>query len=124
VIAGDVFWFPFGQVDASGEEKRRPVLVVAVGPTGPEEDEVVLVAPITSSRARLNDVRRGDVLIDEDFRESSLFAPSVVRGRQVSGVPRNLLTSRAGGVSAEVLFRVKTIVRELLGASDQPPLTL
>lgn len=93
MIPGDICSFPF--VNRDGEVKPRPMVVVSVGPTGPGEDEVVVVAPITGSPAHVQHPRTGDVILD-DYLECGLNRLSVVRGRQFAGVPLADLTPREG----------------------------
>ena len=95
-------------------EKPRPVLVVAIGPTGPNEDKVVVIAPMSSASRLFEKPYRGDLILD-DWREFSLSEPSVLRCRHIQGVPHHWLSETPRGrVDAETLRKAQEIARRLL----------
>lgn len=109
---GDVFNLqPAKGVDTG---KPWPVLILAVGPTGPHDDKVVVWAFMSSASRLFRDRFEGDIILD-DWREYGLREPTVVRCRQIQSGGRHLLTDRRRGrVGPEILHNAQAIARALL----------
>jgi mRNA-degrading endonuclease toxin of MazEF toxin-antitoxin module len=105
VDRGDLWWvnFPFGDIP---EFKRRPTLVVGVSPMGRNQEQVVLVAMVTS---KLEQKRQGDVDI-ADFRGCGLSEPSLIKARRLTHVNpsafQDPIKDRIGQVSDDCLRHV------------------
>lgn len=97
----------------------HPALILVEGPrgiaaSGRPEDEIVLIAPITSSDDRVFSPLEGDILLDEEYRRLKLAKPSVIRCRQIMGWPRSDIRDIGENVGEEILLRALTIARELI----------
>lgn len=89
--------------------KFRPVVVIGWSPKfGPDQDNVILVVPITSFGDG-GAPRQGDVVIYEQQRGGLSKAPSWARARRVWGAdPRAFDTARGctGTVTPEVMAQI------------------
>ena len=105
--------FPFS--DAQGENFiKRPVLILGVSPTGPEQDERILVAQITGSPDRLANLKQGDLLLPQ-WQAFGLLRPSAIRCRKLySCAPRELLRV-FGAVDGQTLTSVRNEACALAG---------
>lgn len=92
----------------------RRVLILAVGPVGAGEDQVVVVAYITSKDSLVNNPLLGDIPLDESDA-CGLDAPSVVRCRQFASIPRARIGDRLGQVEVAVLIQAQDAARDILG---------
>lgn len=92
-VRGQVYdaWVPFK--DAPDDEKLRPVLVLGWSATGPREDGVVLVVPITSFGDG-GQPRNGDVSIS-DWAAAGLKKPSHVRARRLWGADPQMFSRQS-----------------------------
>ena len=105
--------FPFS--DAQGENFiQRPVLILGVSPTGPAEDERVLLAQITGSAHRLANLKRGDLLLSR-WQAFGLLRPSAIRCRKLYSCAPHELLQRLGAVDGPTLATVRTEVCLLAG---------
>lgn len=108
---GDIYFAPFLYSDGR-DSKSRPVCVVSV-PTfnaGPD----VLVAMVTSSIARRERPGIGDVVL-EDWRETGLWSPSVLRAGRLFALEQRLLQRMLGRLSARDLSAVDHGLSTILG---------
>jgi mRNA-degrading endonuclease toxin of MazEF toxin-antitoxin module len=74
----DVWTVPFPFMDVQ-DFKFRPVLIVGASPMGYGEDEIILVAMITSKVAK---ARNGDVEIP-NHKAVGLTEPSIIKARRL-----------------------------------------
>jgi hypothetical protein len=88
-------------------------LILALGPVGVGEDEVVLIAYITSNPHHVQNPRLGDLRLDETDN-CGLDQPSVVRCRQFSCVPRAGIGQLLGEISTGCLIEAQDIARAIL----------
>lgn len=102
-----------GSTGAIGPEPKR-VLILAVGPAGVGEDEVVVIAYITTFQGRIKEPLLGDIPLD-DTDIPGLTEPSVVRCRQFASIPRARIGERLGEVDTPTLIRAQDIARNILG---------
>jgi mRNA interferase MazF len=108
---GDIVLAPFPYSDLRGL-KRRPACVVssAVYNDGPD----VIVAMVTSNRARLGSPGIGDVVV-EHWQQAGLRLPSVIRAGRLLVVERRLLPAGLGRLEAVDLHAVDRALRTVLG---------
>jgi len=92
---GELFLAPFTYADLEGV-KRRPVCAVSLSEFNRGPD--VIVAMVTSSRARLQGPGLGDVLLS-DWRSEGLLTASVVRTGRLQTMESRLLSARLGVLS-------------------------
>ena len=95
--------------DDPAEAKRRPVLVLGFSAHGPNEDSVILVAPITSFGDG-GRPRNGDVAL-LNWRQFGLDHGSYVRARRIWGADPKVFDQQRGclgSVSEDVLSQVLT----------------
>lgn len=91
----------------------RPVLILAVGPIGPYEDEVVVVAHTSADRYHVSNPRIGDLLLN-DWKSFGLNRVCVARCRQLVGLPRTHIGRIIGEVDYQTLLDGQQIARDLL----------
>ena len=97
--------FPFDDVE---DYKQRPVLVISVVSDVPDPDLIVL--QITSSEARIRDLKDGDVYTEDPV----LPKPSVIRCRKVFSLRSSSVLRRLGTISYDVFDDSKEKLRALL----------
>lgn len=105
--------FPFGDVTTGA--KVRPVLILGYSKRGQDQDETVLVAPITSFSSGGGRPKQGDVEVT-DWKGCGLSKPSWIRARRLwSPHPKMLNNSsgRLGVVSDAVLSEVLVEIQRL-----------
>ncbi|WP_419719823.1 type II toxin-antitoxin system PemK/MazF family toxin [Micrococcus terreus] len=102
---------PYNEDPANGKE--RFVVVLGASPQGREEDEVVLVAPITSFGDG-GRCRNGDVPILNWRNVTGLNKASWIRARRVWGANPNALvgSSPAGSVETGTMDQVLATIAE------------
>ena len=107
---GDLYLAPFLYADL-GEAKRRPVCIVsgAAFNEGPD----LIVAMVTSSRARLNAPGIGDVPLG-DWRTAGLLAPSTGRAGRLQTMEVSLLERRLGALGERDLVLVSSALQQVL----------
>jgi mRNA-degrading endonuclease toxin of MazEF toxin-antitoxin module len=100
--------FPYADLEAS---KRRPVCVVsgAAFNQGPD----VIVAMVTSRRARLRAPCVGDVVL-QDWESAGLLVPSTLRAGRVNAMEARLLDGRLGSLSRRDLAATAAALRTVL----------
>jgi len=108
---GDLLLAPFPYSDLRGL-KRRPVCVVSSAAISQGPD--VIVAMVTSSRARVTQPGMGDVVL-EDWRAAGLRQPSVVRAGRLLVVEHRLLAGPLGQLSSRDLAAVDAGLKAALG---------
>lgn len=96
VAAGEIWEAHVPYREDPDQGKLRPVLILAVGPSGPDEDEVVLTLPITGFHGNARP-RAGDVAILNWRQIEGLTDPSWVRARRVWAAHPSALTRKLGG---------------------------
>ena len=104
--------FPFGDVTTGA--KVRPVLILGYSKRGLDQDETVLLAPITSFSSG-GGPKQGDVEVP-DWKQSGLSKLSWIRARRLwSPHPKMLVNSprRPGVVSDAVLSEVLVEIQRL-----------
>lgn len=107
---GDLFLAPFLYADL-GEAKRRPVCVVSGEAFNQGPD--LIVAMVTSRRARLNAPGIGDVPIVA-WESAGLLAPSTVRAGRLQTIEVDLLEGRLGALSIADLDAIDGALRDVL----------
>lgn len=117
---GDIGWMPYENHDGTGDP-YRPLLIVDFGPTGPNEDQVVILAPMTANEERVNNPRNGDLVIP-DPEACRLRWPTIIRCRQVVCVPRTAIVFVNGAVDLPTLFNARQLIREILESVGEPTL--
>jgi mRNA interferase MazF len=107
---GDVLLAPFPYSDLRGL-KRRPVCVVssAAHSQGPD----VIVAMVTSSRARISQPGIGDVIL-QDWSVAGLRQASVVRAGRILVIEHRLLAGPLGRLSPRDLAAVDAGLKVVL----------
>jgi hypothetical protein len=91
VHLGDIWRIHFPYGDQPGF-KMRPVVVVGASPMGHTEEEVVLVAMITS---RVHQRRNGDVVIG-NYQAAGLPKPSIIKARRLFSASPSMFTYSGG----------------------------
>lgn len=111
---GEIWWAKFPYSDDPEQGKTRPVLVLGLSPSGPNQDSVVLVAPITSYGGGAS-ARTGDVAI-LNWRGLGLEKASWVRARRVWGANPSILQGDKpmAHVDAQVMSTVFQEIASLL----------
>jgi mRNA interferase MazF len=110
VDRGEIYLGPFLYSDLAGS-RRRPMCIVSAPSYNAGPD--VMVAMV-SSGARVSSPRLGDVVL-EDWQQSGLLRPSVVRAGRLQVIERRLLSSQRGVLSAADLDAVNEALRNVLG---------
>lgn len=107
---GDLYLAPFQYADLA-QAKRRPVSVVSTEHfhDGPD----VIVAMVTSSRARLRSPALGDVPL-RDWLAAGLLAESTLRAGRLQTMEMRLLTRQLGSLSEPDLAAVRAALRDVL----------
>lgn len=108
---GAIGLIPFPNND--GTTEARPVLVLKIGPLGPSEDVVVLIAEITADEARVAAPRAGDYVLS-DWEEAGLYWPSVIRCRQLRSLSPDLIYAVIGHVGPGTLLESQERARVLM----------
>ena len=108
---GEVWWASLPEPAGSGPGYRRPVLVVQSNPFNESRISTVVIATITSNLTLAE--APGNVRIAK--AESGLSKPSVVNVSQVLTVDRSILTERVRTLPLEVMHRVNSGLRLVLG---------
>lgn len=101
--------FPFGDVP---DFKLRPTLVVGVSPMGAGQEQVVLVAMMTS---KLNQRRRGDVEVS-NYAACGLMVPTLIKARRITHVNPSMFKDpghQVGRVEDDVLRAVLMKIAEM-----------
>lgn len=110
---GEVVLAPFAYSDLQGL-KRRPAAVVSSVEYGTGDD--VILAMVTSSRARMDHPGLGDVAITE-WQSAGLRVASLVRAGRLLVIEQRLLGTTLGTLSAVDLARVDDALRAVFGLS-------
>jgi mRNA-degrading endonuclease toxin of MazEF toxin-antitoxin module len=110
VERGDVWLTPFLYADL-GTSKRRPVCVVSRDSLNAGPD--VIIAMVTSRRARLETPGVGDVPI-RGWQDAGLLAPSTVRAGRLQTIEAGLLVGRLGTLGDDDLDAVNDALRDVL----------
>lgn len=106
---GEVWKIPFPYAD-SAEFKARPVVVVGASPMGPAEEQVLLVAMITS---KVHQRRNGDVPIP-DHQAVGLPRPSLVKARRLfSASPSMFAQPVASRIGRLELVTLDAVLNEI-----------
>jgi mRNA interferase MazF len=113
VNPGDICLVAFPYSDASAA-KKRPVLVVGASPVGRGQDEVVVVAQITSSATRIASPLQGDLVLT-DWRNFRLPQPSVLRCRRLFAINPTDVLRQFGNVDGATLAAAHGEIRKLFG---------
>lgn len=113
--AGEIGLVDYPSLDGTADSQVRPVLILKVGPTGHRQDEVVLVAHVTGSPKRVQYPLEGDLLL-KDWKGCGLHCPSVVRCRQVAGVPPRLVLEIIGEVDVATLVQAQDLAKAVFPA--------
>lgn len=108
---GEVWWASLPLPAGSGPGFRRPVVVVQSNPFNESRIATVVIAAVTSNLALAE--APGNVRISRT--ESGLAKPSVVNVSQVLTVDRSYLTARARMLPAQIMNRVDSGLRLVLG---------
>jgi hypothetical protein len=95
VNVGDIGLVNFPFTDGTGF-KKRPVLVVGSSPK--DNNEMLLVAQITSSTRRFANLRDGDMVLN-GWKEYKLLAPSVLRCRRLFAIEPRAIPTTLGHIS-------------------------
>ena len=108
---GQLLLAPFLYSDLQGT-KSRPACIVSSDAfnSGPD----VIVAMVTSRRARLEQPQIGDVVVD-GWREAGLRLPSVIRAGRLLVLEQRLLNLALGTLMAGDLANVDLALAEVLG---------
>ncbi|MGQ0804278.1 MAG: type II toxin-antitoxin system PemK/MazF family toxin [Actinomycetota bacterium] len=107
---GELFLAPFTYADLEGV-KRRPVCVISSGQFNRGPD--VIVAMVTSSRARLQRPGLGDVVL-KDWRSEGLLTASVLRTGRLQTMESRLLSAPLGVLSERDAAVVGDALRRVL----------
>lgn len=102
-------YFPFSAAE-SQPFKKRPVLVL--GSSGVGLSEVVVIAMITGSQARINSPGPGDLLI-ADWQECGLAKESLVRSRRFWAAEERDLAQTLGTAPAPLVDQVAATIKAL-----------
>lgn len=113
---GDLYLAPFPYSDLTGA-KHRPVCVVSTTQFNRGPD--VLVAMVTSNRARIQQPGVGDVPLG-DWQAAGLLAPSVLRAGRLWTAEQRLLRRQLGALSLADLDAVDAALRDVLGLRVDP----
>ena len=108
---GEVWWASLLPPTGSGPGLRRPVVVVQSNPFNDSRIATVVIAAITSNLALAE--APGNVRIGKS--ESGLSKPSVVNVSQILTIDRSFLTERVRMLPAQVVSRVDSGIRLVLG---------
>lgn len=100
--------FPYADLEVS---KRRPVCVVSgtAFNRGPD----VVVAMVTSSRARIRAPSVGDVVL-QDWESAGLRAPSTLRAGRLNAMEARLLDGRLGSLTRRDLDATAAALQTVL----------
>lgn len=96
--------------------KRRPVCVVSSAEYNAGPD--VVVAMVTSSRARLALLGMGDAIV-QDWEPAGLRLPSVVRAGRLLVIEQRLIAAELGELSASDLGLVDAGLEAVLGLAPR-----
>ena len=107
---GDLFLAPFLYTHL-GESKRRPVCVVSGDAFNQGPD--LIVAMVTSRRARLVTPGVGDLPLIE-WERAGLLAPSTVRTGRLQTIEASLLEGQLGSLDTADLEAIDAALREVL----------
>lgn len=108
---GEVWWASLAEPAGAGPGFRRPVLVLQSNSFNDSRISTVVIAVITSNLALAE--APGNVPIGR--AESGLVKPSVVNVSQVMTVDKTLLTQKIRALPAEIMHRVDSGLRLVLG---------
>jgi mRNA interferase MazF len=114
---GGLYLAPFPYSDLTGA-KHRPVCVVSTTQFNQGQD--VLVAMVTSSRARIQRPGVGDAPL-RDWQAAGLLAPSVLRAGRLWTAEQRLLRRQLGALSLADLDAVDVALASQQGR-DSPPM--
>jgi mRNA interferase MazF len=110
VQSGDLYLAQFLYADLESA-KRRPVCVVSGGAFNRSPD--VIVAMVTSRRARLRAPAVGDVIL-HDWEAAGLLVPSTLRAGRLPTMEARLLDGRLGSLSERDLEATAAALRSVL----------
>lgn len=110
---GDIHWVELPAANGREQRGRRPAVVLQDDSYGGELP-VVLVAPLTNSRATIRFA--GTTLIHPTL-ENGLTQESVVLMFQLRAIDRRRIQERIGAVSEEVLKAMFDLLGKLTGRS-------
>lgn len=108
---GEVWWASLPPPAGSGPGLRRPVVVVQSNPFNESRIATVVIAAITSNLALAE--APGNVRIGKS--ESGLSKPSVVNVSQILTIDRSYLTERVCTLPAQIMSRVDSGLRLVIG---------
>jgi mRNA-degrading endonuclease toxin of MazEF toxin-antitoxin module len=108
-VRGDLFLAPFLYADLG--EAKRPVCVVSGEAFNQGPD--LIVAMVTSRRARLTAPEVGDVPLTE-WQSAGLLAPSTLRTGRLQTIGAGLLESQLGALSSANRDAMSTALRDVL----------
>lgn len=108
---GEVWWASLPAPAGSGPGFRRPVVVVQSNPFNESRIATVVIAAVTSNLVLAD--APGNVRISKT--ESGLVKPSVVNVSQVLTVDRSYLRTRVRLLPAQIMTRVDSGLRLVLG---------
>lgn len=108
---GEVWWASLPPPAGSGPSLRRPVVVVQSNPFNDSRIATVVIATITSNLALAE--APGNIRVGKT--ESGLSKPSVINVSQVLTIDRSYLTDRVRALPQQVMNRVDSGLRLVLG---------
>jgi mRNA interferase MazF len=109
VDRGEVYLGPFLYSDLTGS-KRRPMCVLSSRRYNAGPDVVVAMV---SSGTHVSSPRLGDAVL-QDWQQSGLLRPSVVRAGRLQVIEQRLLSTLRGTLSSLDLMSVNEALRDVL----------
>ena len=111
MLRGEVWWASLPPPVGSGPGFRRPVVVLQSDPFNQSRISTVVVAAVTTN-LRLADAP-GNVLLQQGI--SGLPRDSTINVSQILTVDKSFLTERVGALPQDILTRVESGLRLVLG---------